>query len=330
MTKRIHAPLCVAAVLACSACGEAGGDLGLAEQTLEPCGVAESLGELPAELLEASGVVRDPRRPDVYWAHNDSGNSAELIAIDASGQLLGIAPIAGAGNRDWEDIALGACPAGSCLYLADIGDNLAVHSAIRVHRLPLPEVPPADGERVSGSDADGSPRPTLADLRPGTTWRFVYPGGPRDAESLAIDSERAELILVTKGREDVIELYSARLGDGGGDAAAQASNPRPLRRVGRLPLPIGASTSQFVTAADLSPDGTVLAVRSYSTLYRFPWPGAAAFDTLSRPEHSSLLGALEAQGEGLAWAEDGRALMLVSEGRGNRPPTLSRIRCPVP
>lgn len=332
MTRRMQVLVCVASLLGGVACAEVSGDLNLADDPPEPCEAAESVGELPAELLEASGVVRDPRRADLFWAHNDSGNPAELVAIDGSGRLLGVAPLAGVDNRDMEDIALGTCAAGSCLYLADMGDNLAVHSTIRVHRFPLPEVPSISGGLADDSaGAATGAAVTLAAVRPDTTWRFVYPAGPRDAESLAVDSERGELIVVTKGREDVIELYVAPLEKTDEEkAAGEPSDPRPLRRVGRLPLPIGAGTSQFITAADLSPDGTVLAVRSYSTLYRFRWPGSAAFDTLATPAHSSLLGALEAQGEGLAWDDDGRTLILVSEGRANRPPTLSRIRCPVP
>lgn len=334
MTRHPLTPLLTAAVAACVACSEVGGELGFADDTPEPCETAESVGELPPVLLEASGVTRDPRRPDLFWAHNDSGNPAELIAIDTTGRLRGIAPVTGISNRDMEDIALGPCPAGSCIYLADIGDNLAVHPVVYVHRLPLPELPSAEdpSEGNTRQIASGGAR-ELEAVRPDTTWRFIYPTGPRDAESLAIDTERGELIIITKGREDVIELYTSDLPGADPDAgvsARESEGPRSLRRIGRLPLPIGAGTSQFITAADLSPDGTVLAVRSYSTLYRFPWPGAATFDTLAEPAHSPLLGALEAQGEGLAWGQDGQTLLLVSEGRANRPPTLSRIRCPVP
>lgn len=331
MSRHAGASLLVAASLAAVGCAEVSGDLSPGGDPPEPCEAVESIGDLPSVLLEASGIVRDPRRPDLYWAHNDSGNPAELVAIDGTGRLLGIAPIAGVENRDMEDIALGPCPDGSCLYLGDIGDNLAVHSAIHVHRLPLPELPPA-ADTSNVDPGEPATARTLAAVRPNRSWRFVYPAGPRDAEALAIDERHDELIIVTKGREDVIELYAAGLPDEAGevDDAPDRRAPRRLRRIGRLPLPIGAGTSQFITAGDLSPDGNVLAVRSYSTLYRFRWPGATAFDTLSAPEHSPLLGALEAQGEGLAWSNDGRTILFVSEGRANRPPTLSRIRCPVP
>lgn len=296
-----------------AACGDAGGGRSFAQEPNGACEPAVMVDQLPAVLLEASGVARDPRRADLFWAHNDSGNPGELVAIDGSGRLLGRAPVAGATDRDLEDLALGPCGDDSCLYLGDIGDNLAVHSSVLVHRLPLPELPEG-------------PAAELPPVRPEASFRLVYPGGPRDAEALAVDAERGELVVVTKGREGVVELYVA---DVEGLRAGRAG-PDTLRRVGSLPLPIGQSTSQFVTAADLAPDGARLAVRSYTTLYVFPWAGAATFDTAAAPAHSPLLGALEAQGEGLAWEASGGGLVLVSEGRGGRPPSISRISCPDP
>lgn len=305
-----------AVVAGSSACAGPSDDRTFARETSGRCEAPEMVSELPFELLEASGITRDPRDADVFWAHNDSGNPAELVAVDAAGRLLATLPLEDAPNRDFEDIAVGPCASVSCLYLADIGDNLAVHSSVRVHRLPLPELPDETQPEVLALPA----------LRPEASWHLVYPAGPRDAEALAIDPERDELIIVTKGREDVVELYGLPLSA----LQGRPGSPDTLRRIGRLALPIGSGTSQLVTAADLSPDGSRLAVRSYTMLYEFAWPGAAEFDTLATPAASSLLGALEAQGEGVAWDLSGETLFLVSEGRGGRPPTLSRVRCPVP
>ena len=322
MSRRNSVPVAgLAAVVAgFAACAGPSDDRTFAQEASGRCGTPRVVNELPTELLESSGITRDPRHPDVFWVHNDSGNPAELVAIDTAGRLIATVPLEQAPNRDFEDIAVGPCPTGSCLYLADIGDNLAVHSSVRVHRLPLPDLP----DRAASSRASGAR--ILPPLRPETSWNLVYPAGPRDAESLAIDAERGELIIVTKGRESIVEMYGLPLSD----LTGRPGSPDTLHRVGRLHVPIGSGTSQFITAADLSPDGSRFAVRSYTTLYEFAWSGAAAFDTLDVPAASSLLGALEAQGEGVAWDLSGETLLLVSEGRGGRPPTISRIRCPAP
>lgn len=320
MNRGLAVAALVPSVAGFLACGGSSGDRTLARETPGRCEAPEMVGELPSDLLEASGITRDPRDADVFWAHNDSGNPAELFALDATGRLIATVPLEGAPNRDFEDIAVGPCPSGSCLYLGDIGDNLALHSSVRVHRLPMPELPEETGA------ADAGTAPTLPALRPDASWHLVYPAGPRDAESLAIDVERNELVIVTKGREDVVEIYSLPLSD----LRGRPGSPDTLRRIGRLPLPIGAGTSQLITAGDLSPDGSRLVVRSYTTLFEFAWAGAADFDTLAAPASSSLLGALEAQGEGVAWDGSAEVLVLVSEGRGGRPASISRIRCPVP
>jgi hypothetical protein len=287
------------------------------------CEAPVVLARLPSILYEASGITRDPRRDDLFWTHNDSGNAAEIFALDATGRVLAVVPITRATERDIEDIATGPCPGGDCLYLADIGDNFAVRGFVTIHRLPLPPLP-AGLDRGSADSGKSAPMPgPSAPISPSASWKLVYPNGARDAESVAIDGKRNEILIVTKGREGTVELHVAaidRLDDGSGQ-------PDTLRRVGRLAIPVGNNTAQYVTAGDLSPDGGRLALRSYATLYEFAWPGSGAFDTLAAPTHAPLIGALEAQGEGLGWTTSGESLMLISEGRGDRPPTLSRIRC---
>lgn len=280
----------------------------------EICEAPVSLAVLPDELYEASGIARDPRRADLFWVHNDSGNDPVLYAVDVSGTVVGVVPIVGVSNRDPEDIAIGPCPGGDCLYLADIGDNLAVHASVMIHRLPLPD--------LSSLSATGFI--DAAPVEPNASWRLVYEDGHRDAEALAVDAVRSELVVISKGRSGEIVLYAISLAD----LHDQPVEPDTLRRIGRLRLPIGANTGQFITAADLSPDASILALRSYTTLYTFAWEGSSAFDTIAAPSWASLIPAREAQGEGVSWDTSGETLMLVSEGRGANPPSISRIRCP--
>jgi len=277
---------------------------------LPTCDLPVGVADLPAMLAEASGIARDPRRADLFWVHNDSGNDPVLYAVDTTGALAGQVAITGVTNRDVEDIAVASCAEGWCLFYADMGDNLAVHDQVYVHRLPLPALP---------SDAAVPSEP----VSPLMTYTLVYPGGPRDAESLFVDSERGELGVVTKGRNGQVEFYVADI-----QTLESVDGPVVLERVGRLDVPIhGDVSAQYVTAADLSPDGTRLAVRSYTVLYLFDWAGSAVFDTLVTPASAPLTPALEPQGEGLAFATDGMRIYLASEGTRSLAPRLSRIDC---
>lgn len=325
MTGRPGPGLRGLAAVALSACAAvAGCSAGSGRETgadASSCGAAVALAALPEMLGEASGMARDPRRTDLFWVHNDSGNEPLLFAVDTTGALRATVRVTGGSDRDLEDIALGRCGSSSCLYLGDIGDNRGAYKSVRVHQLPLPDLPP----EPSATGAPSGPNaPYDGVVSPLASWELVYPGGPRDAEGLAVDDARGELLIVTKGRTGPIELYASPLAELEASRGATVT----LRRVGRLAIPVGRNTAQLVTAADLSPDGTRLAIRSYANLFLLSWHGTAEQDTAEAPVVTSLLPAFEPQGEGLGWSADGETLYLASEGRNGRPPQLSRIRCP--
>ena len=69
----------------------------------------ELTGRLPAVLAESSGIVVSRAQRGVYWTHNDSGDGANLYAIDIAGKLLATFKVAGAEARDWEDMSSGPC-----------------------------------------------------------------------------------------------------------------------------------------------------------------------------------------------------------------------------
>src|SRR5437867_6651927 len=74
-----------------------------------------ALGELP----EASGVAVSRRSPGVLWEINDSGQPL-LFALDPSGAVKGRVRVTGAAVEDWEDLEVGRCPGGSCIYVVVI------------------------------------------------------------------------------------------------------------------------------------------------------------------------------------------------------------------
>ena len=89
------------------------------------------------ELPEGSGLAASRRTPGRFWSHNDSGDPV-LFALDNDGRVVGRVRMSGAAVEDWEAIAVGACPSGSCIYVADIGDNDAERNQITVYRIPEP------------------------------------------------------------------------------------------------------------------------------------------------------------------------------------------------
>jgi hypothetical protein len=224
-----------------------------------------------------------------------------VFALRTDGTHLGEYALGGATNRDWEDMAIGPGPTAMVdyLYLGDTGDNAARdtgvgRSNITVYRVPEPA--------VSRDQA-----PVMTDLGDVEALTMVYPDGPHDCESLFIDPETADLYLLTKENDGMSELFVAR-------APLAMGVTTTLERVGVLTFGAGATPGgPFATAGDLSPSGDRLLVRTYSAVLLFERPrGAPVADALATtPE--LLPAASEMQGEGIAWAPDGRGYYTISE-----------------
>ena len=252
---------------------------------------------LPAELEETSGVAASRAHPGVFWTHNDSGGDAVVFAVDSAGALLARVRVRGATNRDWEDIAIGPCEpgGGSCLFVADIGDNSERHDRVAFYRVPEPD-PATDSVTAAA-----------------TVIRARYPGGPRDAEALFVTA--AGIHVINKGRSHAIDLF-------------RLAPPYSTRQIGELQrlqqvAPPPTSVSAQVTAAAASPDERHVVVRSYSGLRFFqvqddtlaPWGRAA-----------DLVVPQQMQGEGVGWIDQHR-LVLTSEAQSQRPPSIAVVRC---
>lgn len=239
-----------------------------------------------AGVAEASGVAVGRRTPGILWVHNDSGDPT-LFAIDASGAIKGRVQVTGASVADWEDMAAGPCPDGSCLYIADIGDNGERRDRITIFRIT-------------------EPRPEDARSEPVDALQLAYPDGPRDAEALFV-TPSGHIFLVTKQDGDATTLFRVPSG---------AKGAATLEPVARLPL-------ERVTGAAASADGQWVAVRNAHHLLFYRMRDLVA-GTRVEPRRVDLRALREPQGEGVAIGPNGD-VYLVGEGSGGG--TLATLRC---
>jgi hypothetical protein len=97
------------------------------------------LADVPTGLEETSGIeVNNPNR---VWSHNDSGGEAELYGFDASGTPFATIRIAGATNRDWEDLAQDSL---GNFYIGDCGNNAHNRLDLKIYKIPNPDSLSAD------------------------------------------------------------------------------------------------------------------------------------------------------------------------------------------
>ncbi len=99
-------------------------------------------------------MVVSPARSGRLWMVNDSGNAAELVALDVPDGTYHRLKLVGGRNRDWEDLATFTDGGKPWIAIGDIGDNFAVRGRITVLLLPEPdpESPPG-GEGVARVDS---------------------------------------------------------------------------------------------------------------------------------------------------------------------------------
>ena len=243
-------------------------------------------------LAEASGLAASSRGAGHLYSHNDSGAS-ELFVLDAKGTLVRKITVPGVAIRDWEAVAVGSCPAGSCIYIADIGDNAGRRDRITIHRLREP-------------DATGA-IPTS-----GETFHATYPDGGHDAETLLVAPD-GRLFVVTKSETATLYAFPHEL---------QTGAPMKLTKVGQA----GQKNPARITDGAISPKGEWAVLRSNDSLFFY-----RAADLLSgnwrEARRINLKPLGEPQGEGVAFVGDD-VLYLAGEGGGkSNAGTFVRLNC---
>jgi hypothetical protein len=234
-----------------------------------------------------------------------------LLLIDESGGLLESVWLEGVSVEDWEDLSIGPCSSangGSCLYIADTGDNSEERGDAAIYRLQEP--------------ATGTGR-----TEPAERFPLTFPGGPRDVEAMfVLPGER--LFLVTKGRNHPVELYRVPpLPSSAGMEPGSPSGGLPLvlERIqllteGPTPLP------RSVTGGTASPDGRLVALRTYETLQLYE-PDATGRLTPITGGLVNLRTVGEIQGEGVAFASGADVVLTSEAGPLGGRASIATLRC---
>lgn len=242
---------------------------------------------------QASGIAVGRRDPDVWWIVSDEPGPSAVLAVDRSGSQLGAVTMEGIDGVNVEDIAVGPCEAADttpCIFVADIGDNVAGRNDIMIHRFPEP-TPQTASTGVS-------------------TATLQYPDGAVDAEALIVDQAGLPLILTKETGISRVFAPTA-FADGLLSLVTTLTIPPP-------DAPLLTSVAGLnITGADLSPDGQRVLLRTYDSVVELTAPaGAPQLTGLADWAAEELPAPFEPQGEAVAYLPDGRSFVTVSEGSG--------------
>ena len=250
-------------------------------------------------IAESSGVASYSRSSSVLFTHNDSGDGPRFFAIGPKGETLATYVVAGAVSVDWEDMARGPGSDGKpALYFGDIGDNFRSRSSVTVYEVPEPTVMPASVPTV---------------VRPASIRRLQYEDGPRDAETLFVESGSRAVGIVSKEVDGESGVYIAGPPDATGLSTLDRVATISFRKIARpyQRRDFDRTSRLATTGGDISPDGRRLVVRTYVEAFEWKISGGLARGLRKRPLRIPL--PRTNQGEAIAYTLDGRSLVTTSE-----------------
>lgn len=246
------------------------------------------------EISESSGLAASLRYPGYFWTHNDSGDEPRLFLVDRFGETRAVVRVLGEAT-DWEDMCCFQHADQNWLLIGDVGDNSETRGGSRppcsLIMLPEPLVKPG---------AIGSPPHQIS--RPAHyQWKFRYPSGRPDCESIAADSENNRVLLLTKAAPGQATLYSLPL------SLRRSVATRTATEVCQLPVP-------WATAMDISPGGRRMVIVNPLSGVLFDRDPGQSWEDAIAGSGSVLTLPLRRQGE-TACFENERSVIVGSEGR---------------
>ena len=262
---------------------------------------------LPDEVLhEPSGLASSRVNKGVVYVDSESDVHGMVAVSTTDAKVVGEYDVPIPQQWDWEDIATGPCPTGSCIFAGDIGlynGKPNPPSTFSVYRVPEPDL------------ANGQTSGRLT----GDLFRFRYPDGPHNAEALMVHPTTGAIYVVTKEQSGLSGVYTFP------DPlpAPSATTVTTLTKLTTLHVPVwtgdpGAKSQATwyaqVSAGAINRDGDRLILRTpYQVLeYRVPagQPFDSAFD--SAPVRVTAPTG-EGQGEAIDYAADGSSYYTMSE-----------------
>jgi hypothetical protein len=268
------------------------------------------VGKVDTPISEDSGLAVSRKFPNRLYHANDSGDSGRFFLTDFAGRSLRIVGINNFDPEDVEDLAIGPCGAGDCIFIGDIGDNSAKRGTI---------------ELVIVQERENFPLRVTPNYR----VRLRYPDGPHDAESLAVHPDGTVFILTKGGLPQLYRLKKEVWMRSGGQVES-------LERVAAIDFEklggvAAAIDGRFPTAMDISPDGKRVLVLTYRNVFEL------FFDLAQRlPPFENWKPGLDyrrinvevlPQQESIAFTPDGRSFFYDTEKPLMGPARIMRSDC---
>jgi hypothetical protein len=245
---------------------------------------------------EASALAASQRWPGAFWTLNDSGNNATLYAFDTAGRSVATVEVDRAENIDWEALQVGPGPGGGpALYIGDFGDNDKERKDAIIYRIPEPDL------------RGGADRPASGRTAPAEAFHLTYPNGARDVEAMLVHPETGEVVLVSKEYSGKAQVYRY-------PSPLDANRRIQVDLVAELDLSRLGPVASAITDGAVSPDGRRVILRTYSSALEYDLTSDVPLTSIWPRQQPRLMPLDDgAQGEGITYRADGKALLTIGE-----------------
>ena len=253
---------------------------------------------------EVSGLACSRTTPGYLWIEGDEKND-RILAIDEAGNKVMTLKLSNVSREDWEDICTGTYNNTKYIFVGAFGDN-DLQYANQYYILCIPE--PAITKTTT----------TISNY---TLIRFGFPyNAAHNVETLMYDPIEQMFYIADKIKGSPDTLYSLPMSLNYGSTVQQLTYVCTL----------GAASDgfNFLTAGDISPDGSLVAIKSKTEILLWTRQGSESLTTtFTRPPQYISTYQEETQGEAFAW-KDNYTFFTTSDDKNDVP--LYRYTKPKP
>ncbi len=195
---------------------------------------------LPDILHENSGIIL---WDSLFWTINDSGGENKVYAFDFSGKIKMEIEIEEARNKDWEEIAQDE----NHIYIGDMGNNSSARKDLKIYSIKKKDISKKERQKVAAKKIEF----TYSNQGDYSLQRH---SGSFDCEAMVAFNDL--LYLFTKDwKNQTTTVYSIPLKEG-------KYNIEPIDSL---------NVTALITGADISPDGSKLALSGYKDFKPILW-----------------------------------------------------------
>lgn len=274
----------------------------------------QPLGILPKDPLdEVSGLAISSKYKKIYHV-NDSGSGPYFYSSDLKGAQVKKISIENASFTDIEALSLGPCMGDTCVFIADIGDNLALRPSVKIYVL-------------KESDFEGK-------VKTFKTLEFTYPDGRHNAEGMAVHPS-GDIFIATKDydtlkrKELPSRFYKIPYSDW-----QNQDHPKPLY-IGQVDVTVLQNAKDYyqdlITGLDISSAGNRFLAMTYWDAFEFKIDLSKAtsetFSKMTKADYKQIALKHLAQQESIAYLPDIYGFVYTTEYKKKYPIDLIKMSC---